>query len=163
MARRVFFSFHYDRDVRRVVQIRNSWVVRAGNETQPFVDKAEWESIKRTGSQAIEHWIDKQLDGTSVTVVLIGTETYDREWVRHEIKRSYELGKGMIGIYIHNVKDPQLGTTAKGKNPFDYWSVKQNGRDVAFSSLYKTYDWVNDDGYSNFANWIEAAARASGR
>ncbi len=72
MARRVFFSFHYDRDVRRVAQIRNSWVVRAGNETQPFVDKAEWESIKRTGSQAIERWIDKQLDGTSVTVVLIG-------------------------------------------------------------------------------------------
>lgn len=163
MARRVFFSFHYDRDVRRVAQIRNSWVVRAGNETQPFVDKAEWESIKRTGSQAIERWIDKQLDGTSVTVVLIGAETYDREWVRHEIKRSYELGKGMLGIYIHNVKDPQTGTTTKGKNPFDYWSVKQNGRDVAFSSLYKTYDWVNDNGYSNFASWIEAAARTSGR
>ncbi len=83
--------------------------------------------------------------------------------MRHEIKRSYELGKGMLGVYIHNVKDPQLGTTTKGKNPFDYWSVKQDGRDVAFSSLYKTYDWVNDNGYSNFAGWIEAAARASGR
>ncbi len=56
MARRVFFSFHYDRDIRRVVQVRNSWVVRAGNETQPFMDKAEWESIKRTGKQAIEKW-----------------------------------------------------------------------------------------------------------
>lgn len=163
MARRVFFSFHYGRDVRRVVQIRNSWVVRAGNETQPFVDKAEWESIKRTGSQAIERWIDRQLDGTSVTVVLIGSETYDREWVRHEIKRSHELGNGMLGIYIHNVKDPQLGISVKGKNPFDYWSVKQNGRNVSFSELYKTYDWVGDDGYSNFSSWIEAAARASGR
>lgn len=163
MARRVFFSFHYDRDIRRVVQVRNSWIIRAGNETQPFMDKADWESIKRTGKQAIEKWIDKQLNGTSVTVVLIGAETYDREWVRHEIKRSYELGKGMLGIHIHNVKDPQNGTDTKGKSPFDYWSVKQNGRDVPFSSLYKTYDWVRDDGYTNFAGWIEKAAVAVGR
>jgi len=117
MARKVFFSFHYDRDIRRVVQVRNSWVVRAGQETQPFVDKAEWESIKRSGKDSIERWIDRQLDGTSVTVVLIGAETYEREWVRHEIKRSYELGKGMLGVYIHNIKDPQLGIDKMGRNP----------------------------------------------
>ena len=32
MARRVFFSFHYDRDVRRIVQVRNSCVVRRESE-----------------------------------------------------------------------------------------------------------------------------------
>ncbi|KAA2283473.1 TIR domain-containing protein [Arenimonas fontis] len=163
MTRKVFFSFHYDRDIRRIVQVRNSWVVRAERETQPFVDKAEWESIKRSGKESIARWIDKQLDGTSVTVVLIGAETYEREWVRYEIKRSYELGKGMLGVYIHNIKDPQLGMDKKGKNPFEYWSIKQNGQDIPLSRLYKTYDWVNDDGYSNFSNWIEAAAKASGR
>ena len=163
MARKVFFSFHYDRDIRRVVQVRNSWVVRAGQETQPFVDKAEWESIKRSGKDSIERWIDRQLDGTSVTVVLIGAGTYEREWVRHEIKRSYELGKGMLGVYIHNIKDPQLGIDKMGRNPIDYWSVKQNGQDVPFSSLYRTYDWIGDDGYGNFSKWIEAAAKAAGR
>ena len=163
MARKVYFSFHYDRDIRRVVQIRNSWVVRAEKETQPFLDKAEWESIMRSGRQTIEKWIENQIDGTSVTVVLIGSETYDREWVRHEIKRSYELTKGILGIYIHNVKDPQYGTDTKGKNPLDYWTVEQNGRKVPFSSLYKTYDWVNDDGYTNLAAWVEAAAKAAGR
>ena len=117
MARKVYFSFHYDRDIRRVVQIRNSWVVRAEKETQPFLDKAEWESIMRSGRQTIEKWIENQIDGTSVTVVLIGSETYDREWVRHEIKRSYELTKGILGIYIHNVKDPQYGTDTKGQKP----------------------------------------------
>lgn len=163
MPRKVFFSFHYDRDIRRVVQVRNSWVVRAERETQPFVDKAEWESIKRSGRESIERWIDRQLEGTSVTVVLIGAETYEREWVRYEIKRSYELRKGMIGVYIHNIRDPQLGTDQKGRNPFDYWSVKQNGQSVSFSSLYRTYDWVGDDGYKNFSRWIDAAANAAGR
>src|SRR5690606_25428667 len=106
---------------------------------------------------------EAQLTGTSVTVVLFGTETYDRPWVRHEIKRSYELGKGMLAIDIHNVKDPQLGTDAPGKNPLSYWSVKQNGVDVAFDRMYKTYDWVRDNGHANMPTWIEAAAKAAGR
>lgn len=161
MARKVFFSFHYDRDVRRVVQVRNSWVVRAKGEAQPFYDKAKWEEVRRTSG--IEKWIENQLDGTSVTVVLIGAETYERDWVRHEVKRSYELKKGILGIYIHNVKDPQNGADVKGKNPLDYWTIKQNGVDVPLSRFYKTYDWVNDDGYNNLATWIETAAKAAGR
>lgn len=96
------------------MQIRNSWVVRLKGTAQPFYDKAAWEAVKRTG---IEKWIEGQLEGTSVTVVLIGAEIYDRDWVRHEIKRSHQLKKGILGIYIHNVKDPQLGTDTKGKNP----------------------------------------------
>jgi hypothetical protein len=163
MARRVFFSFHYQRDVLRVAQVRNSWVVRSGNESQPFLDKAEWESIKRTGPRAVEAWIDKQLTGTSVTVVLIGAETYDRPWVRHEIKRSYELGKGMIGIYLNNIKDPKQGTDIKGKNPFDYYNINQGVRNISMSNIYPVYDWVGDDGYKNLPTWLETAAVAAGR
>ena len=29
--------------------------------------------------------------------------------------------------------------------------------------MYKTYDWVDDDGYNNLAKWVEAAAKAAGR
>lgn len=162
MARKVFFSFHYKRDVRRVVQVRNSWVVRRQGEAQPFYDKAEFEEAKKRAG-GIERWIEEQLKGTSVTVVLFGAETYDRPWVQHEIKRSYELGKGLLAIDIHNVRDPQQGTDKQGKNPLDYWTVKQSGRDVPLSSLYNTYDWVSDDGYNNMANWIEAAAKAAGK
>ena len=162
MARKVFFSFHYDRDVRRVVQVRNAWVVRPEGDAQPFYDKAEFEEVKRRAG-GIEKWIEEQLKGTSVTVVLFGAETYDREWVRHEIKRSYELQKGILAIDIHSVKDPQLGTDKQGRNPLDYWTVKRNGKDVPMSKIYKTYDWVRDDGYRNLPGWIEAAAGAAGR
>ncbi len=163
MARKVFFSFHYKRDVRRVAQVRNSWVVRPDGDSQPFLDKAEWETIKRSGDTAVKSWIEKQLTGTSVLVVLIGLETYDREWVRYEIKRAYELKKGILGIYIHNIKDPSVGTDTKGKNPLDYWGVGEGAQRVTFSKMYKTYDWVNDDGYNNLPKWIEEAAKAVGR
>lgn len=163
MARRVFFSFHYDRDIRRVVQVRNSWVVRGEKDTQPFLDKAEWESIKRTGDKAIESWIEDQLNGTSVTVVLFGAETYKRPWVLHEIKRSYQLGKGIVAIAIHNVKDPQHGADLQGSNPLAHWEVTRNGQKVNLTNLYETYDWVRDDGYRNISDWIEKAAVAAGR
>ncbi|EJC6859409.1 TIR domain-containing protein [Vibrio parahaemolyticus] len=162
MARKVFFSFHYERDVRRVVQVRNSWVIRPGGEAQPFYDKAEFEEAKRR-SGGIEQWIEDQLKGTSVTVILFGAETYDRKWVRHEIKRSYELKKGILAIDIHRVKDPKKGADIQGKNPLDYWFIEKNGRKVYFSEMYETYDWVNDDGYKNLASWIEKAAKAAGR
>jgi hypothetical protein len=162
VARQVFFSFHYDRDVRRVAQVRNSWVVRPGDGAPPFYDKAEFEKAKaRAGG--IEKWIEAQLAGTSVTVVLYGHETYHREWVRHEIKRSYELKKGILAIDIHQVRDPLTGTDVQGFNPLNYWSVPVNGRATPLSALYPSYDWVNNNGYANMPQWIEAAAKAAGR
>lgn len=162
MARKVFFSFHYERDVRRVVQVRNSWIFRPGGEAQPFYDKAEFEEAKRRAG-GIEKWIEEQLKGTSVTVVLFGAETYNRKWVRHEIERSYKLNKGMLAIDIHRIKDPQKGGDVQGRNPLDYWYVEKEGRKVYFSEIYETYDWVGDDGYNNLSSWIEEAAKAVGR
>jgi hypothetical protein len=124
-------------------------VVRAKGEAQPFLDKAAWEKVKRSGDASIERWIDTQLSGTSVTVVLVGAETYGRRWVRYEVKRSYERGNGIFGIFIHNIKDPLSGVDQQGRNPLDYWHIKTGGREVSFAAIYPTYDWVYDDGYTN--------------
>src|SRR3990167_10356932 len=70
MARRVFFSFHYERDIWRAGQIRNSWVTKPDRESAGFWDSASWEEVKKKGEEAIQRWIDKQLEGTSVTVFL---------------------------------------------------------------------------------------------
>lgn len=162
MARKVFFSFHYDRDVLRVTQVRNSWVVPSQREATPFYDKAEFEEVKKRAG-GIEKWIEEQLKGTSVTVVLFGAETYDRPWVRHEIKRSHELKKGILAIAIHNIKHPKTGVDIQGKNPLSSWHITVDNQPVPLSSLYKSYDWVNDDGYKNMPAWIEAAAKTAGR
>lgn len=160
MPRKVFFSFHYERDVHRVMQVRNSWVLRPGGEASPFYDKAEFEEVKRRAG-GIERWIEQQLAGTSVTVVLFGRETSTRPWVRHEIKRSFELGKGLLAIDIHNVKHPQRGADLPGSNPLSTFTV---GREATpMNRLYSQYDWVLDDGYNNIGLWIEAAARAANR
>jgi len=163
MARRTFFSFHYERDVWRAGQIRNSWVAKPDRESAGFWDAAAWEEVKKKGEDAIHRWIDSQLNGTSVTVVLIGAETSTRPYVGYEIKQSHNKGNGMLGIYIHNMRDSNGRTDVRGNNPFANWSIQQNGRKVLLSEIYPTYDWVNDNGRDSVGNWIEAAATKTGK
>jgi hypothetical protein len=118
VARRVFFSFHYERDVRRIQQVRQAWVVRERGAATPFYDKADFEDAKRRAG-GIEKWIEEQLDGCSVTAVLFGRETYDREWVKFEIRRSYDRKMGILAIDIHNIKDPLTGTDRGGPGNLD--------------------------------------------
>lgn len=161
MARKTFFSFHFERDSWRAGQVRNSGQFKG--EKAGFLDKAEWEEVKKNGEQAIKSWIDQQLKGTSTTVVLIGKETSDRKYVNYEIEESAKKGNGLLGIYIHGVKDVNGRTDSKGKNPFDNWHYNQDGKKVYFSELYPTYDWINDNGRDNLGKWIEEAAKKAGK
>lgn len=104
MARRVFFSFHYQNDIFRVNVIRNSHIVE-GTAAAGFQDASLWEATKLKGDAAIKALIDKGLETTSVTVVLIGEKTADRKYVKYEIEQSIARGNGLLGIYIHNIKD----------------------------------------------------------
>ena len=97
--RQVFYSFHYDNDVFRVQQIRN---IGALEDNKP-VSANEWESVKRGGEASIKKWIDDNLRYKSCVVVLVGEETANRKWVRYEIEKAWELGKGLVGVYIHNL------------------------------------------------------------
>ena len=58
MARRVFFSFHYERDIWRANQVRNSWVTQPDRESAGFFDASLWEEAKRKGDAAIKKMID---------------------------------------------------------------------------------------------------------
>src|SRR5690606_10923622 len=127
----------------------NSWVAKPDRESAGFWDAAAWEEVKKKGEDAIHRWIDSQLNGTSVTVVLIGAETSTRPYVGYEIKQSHNKGNGMLGIYIHNMKDQHGYTDTKGNNPFANWHIERNGQKVLLSSIYPTYDWVNDNGRDN--------------
>lgn len=162
MARKVFFSFHFERDVWRAGQVRNSWVTK-DRESAGFWDSADWEEVKKKGNAAVEKWIDDQLKGTSVTVVLIGAETSTRPYVGYEIKQSHNKGNGLLGIYIHNMKDVNSKTDTKGLNPLSNWNVERDGKKVSLSDIYPAYDWVNDDGRNKMGDWIETAATKAGR
>lgn len=162
MARKVFFSFHYENDVWRANQVRNSWVTKE-KEAAGFIDSAEFEEVKKGGDAAIKRWIDKQLEGTSVTVVLIGSETASRPYVQYELQESYKKNNGIIGVYVHNQKDKDGKTSIKGSNQFGELGKDKDGKAVYFFQIAKEYDYINDNGYANLGTWIEEAAKKVGR
>jgi hypothetical protein len=120
MARSVFFSFHYE-DVSsfRANVVRNSWVTMRDRSAK-FIDKSMWEEAERKGTEAIKRLIANGLVGTSVTVVLVGSETYRRRWVRYEIVKSFTENKGIFPVHINRIKSITSGVTVKGPNPLKY-------------------------------------------
>jgi hypothetical protein len=159
MAREpVFYSFHYDNDVFRVQQIRNMGVVE-GDEP---VSASDWEQIKRRGGPAVERWIDDNMKYRRCVIVLVGRETATRPWVRYEIKKAYDSGKGLFGIYIHNLKCPRAGQCAQGANPFDSFTI--NDGQQRLSAVIPCYDpgYNAYAGISNsVAGWVTQAINAA--
>lgn len=148
MARNVFFSFHYDNDVSRAWVVRNSWVTKPDRASTGVIDKAEFEKIKQNGDAAVKKWIDSQLVNTTVTVVLIGSETLERPFVKYEIDQSNSRANGIIGVFVNRIGDLSGNTSSRGNTS---------------NFNFPVYDWVGDDGYENLGRWVEAAAKSVGR
>lgn len=152
--RQVFFSFHYSNDSWRASQVRNMGKV---DNSSTFSDN-DWEEVKEKSDTKIKEWIDEQLNKRSCLVVLIGEKTADRKWINYEIKKAYELNKGIVGIYIHKLKNQFGEQDNKGKNPFDCFTL--NGEKISkyikcFESSYSTSTYVYDDIKDNIEDLIE--------
>ena len=118
--RRVFFSFHYQRDIWRVNQVRNHWVAKDNRQAAGYFDGSLWEKAQAEGKARVKRLVNDGLSGSSVTCVLIGKETFQRHWVQYEIFQSIELGKGVFGVFIHGLKDRNGYTDVRGANPFEF-------------------------------------------
>jgi len=119
MARCVFFSFHFE-DSWKVNQVRNANVVH-GVDKAGYIDHSEYLEAERKGDAALKRLIDQKIERTTVTVVLIGHRTAYRSWVRYEIDKSIERGNGLLGIYIHRLRDPtSMATDRFGRSSVCY-------------------------------------------
>lgn len=172
MARVVFFSFDYD-DVFRVNLVRNSGTF-VGERRSGFRDKAEYEQVKLAGDAAIRRWITRQMQGCSVTCVLVGQNTNNSKWVNFEIAHAISQGMGLLAIRIHHLNAPRspglMGALLTPPNPLDTHTVP--GRTILAgnrraSDIYETHTWAAGGLLSTAQNrlgdWVEEAARRAGR
>ena len=157
--RRVFFSFHYKPDNWRASQVRNIGKVEGNS---PASDN-DWEDVTKGGDKAIEKWINGQMHGKSCVVVLVGAKTAGRKWIKYEIRKAWESGKGVVGIYVNKLKDVSGNTVVKGKNPFSDFTVGSK----PLTQLVKCHTpsgssstAVYKDISENIETWIEDAIKA---
>jgi MTH538 TIR-like domain (DUF1863) len=147
MARRVFFSFHYQRDLWRVNVVRNSGAVE-GVSAAGFHDASLWEETTKRGDAAIKKLIDSGLNGTSGTIVLIGADTANRSYVSYEIEQSVARCNGILGIRINTIKDQNGKTDIAGPVPT---ALVKIGAPV--------YNWE----YGRLGEWVEQACKGVNR
>jgi hypothetical protein len=193
MAKRVYFAFHYQDVIDfRANVVRNHWVTKEHRDDAGYFDKSIWEEAKKPSGIGLKRLINNGLENTSVTCVLIGSQTYARPWVRYELLKSFKRGNVLMGVHVNSIKGKDQKIKPLGPNPLHYLGVTYSkdgktatlwekngdkwaeyteidgtasyavdvpepyrGKAYNFGQFYKTYDWVANDGYNNFASWVE--------
>lgn len=118
MTKRVFFSFHYDDVVSFRANVVRKHDLTKETGTAGFIDASIWEDAELHGSEAVKRLIHRELDNTTVTCALIGSQTWARRWVRYEILKSYDRGNALLGVHINGITDKNQQTFPQGTNPF---------------------------------------------
>jgi hypothetical protein len=151
MAKRVFFAFHYQDVIEfRANVVRKHWVTKPDREEAGFFDSSLWETAKKTSPVAVKRLINGGLDGTSVTCVLIGSQTYARAWVRYEILKSFKRGNRLFGVHINSIPGKDTLTKLPGPNPFSFVGVtySSSGETVTLheytNGAWKEFSEVDD-------------------
>ena len=95
-------------------------------------------------------------------IVLIGEKTAGRKWINYEIEKAIELNKGIVGIYIHNLKDSFGKQSNQGRNPFDDFTLSRTGKSLSsyvrcYNSPFSYSRYVYEDIQSKMEELIEYA------
>lgn len=114
MAKSVFYSFHYGRDVHRVQLVRHINTI----DGSAALNGQDWETVRRQTQTAVTRWIDSQMNYKRAVIVLIGQETASRAWVRYEIERAWSVKKPLLGVRIHGLASMNDGPDRAGDDPF---------------------------------------------
>lgn len=155
MPTRVFFSFDFPDDLWRASVVRNRWVMDPGLHAWGFWGKEFTDTP--LSPAALEAFVDERVSGAHVTAVLIGTRTAYCEHVAYAIRRSVDLGRGLLAIHIDKCKDRFGTTSARGPSPFDPIVIDREGELLQLASIVPTYDWIDDDGFTHLHRWVEEA------
>ncbi len=137
--RHAFIIFDYDNDLAAAKEIAGAKGIRA---TAPagLESAADFKEAQSKGDAAVKELIDKTIRGTSVTVVVIGQNTANLDYVEHAISESLERQNGVLGVFVG---------ANRGAVPFEAEAAA-----LMESGGYETVAW--DAG--SFAQQLEDAA-----
>lgn len=142
--RKAFFSFHFD-DIMRVNVVRNAWKIThpSSTEMRSFYDSSLWESRKASGDEALKKLIRAGVAYTSAVCVLIGSDTWQRRWVRYEIARAIIDGKGLLAVHLNSIRHHKTLTAhTRGENPLSYMAIGKIQTHPWYNAKYYLYEKV---------------------
>lgn len=157
MAKRVYFAFHYQDVIDFRANVVRKHNFAEGADEAGYYDHSIWEEAKKSSPSALKKLINAELENTSVTVVLIGSDTWARRWVRYEIFQSLKRGNSVFGIHVNSIKGKDQQTKPLGPDPFNNLALEFD----AVGNYAKPNEW-NGSGwyYSADADTYSLASQA---
>lgn len=130
IKRRVFISYHHQNNQAWYDSFSRTF----GTQLDLFHDTSLERQIDSDNTQYIAQTIrDNHIKGSSITIILIGTETGKRRWVDWEIHATLEDEHALLGIAL----------------PSPYYSLSQDGKVIVPNRFYENYQ----SGYAHFIHW----------
>lgn len=142
---KVFISYHYAKDqniAKTIVNIVNN---DGFNQFRIVEEKG-----KVISPNEVEKWVDKQLDNSKITILLISRKTFSRNFVKYELRKSVEKNKIIIPIVID---DKANNFKEKDYNKIKGLLEKKGIIDVVIRRWYK------QKGEDNIISWLYEASK----
>jgi hypothetical protein len=161
IKRKAFFSFHFP-DSLRVNAVRNTWKISHPSSAtmRSFQDSSLWERRKLTDPKAIKAIIRYGVTYTSAVCVLVGSETWSRQWVRYEIARAIIDGRGLLAVHVNSIRHHHtLAADPLGRNPLDYMAVGKVQPNLSQPAKYFLFEKLAvPDGVDGYRwGWVKYA------
>ncbi|MDD5731947.1 MAG: TIR domain-containing protein [Patescibacteria group bacterium] len=137
MARKIFVAFDSNTNLGAYYEIMSCEAL-SGYDKNPFYDLGGLFTIRSQGKEGMKNWVEKQLKGTSVVIILRNDETESFEWIGYTIQKSIEYGKGLLLIDIREDSG--------------------NKYEIPVLEGYRAFNWYSDNGVENIGKWVEEEA-----
>ncbi|WP_436096515.1 TIR domain-containing protein [Bosea sp. LjRoot237] len=124
-----------------------------------FFDSSLWEERKLTSREGIKNLIRYGVGHTSVVCVLVGHETWQREWVRYEIARAVVDKRGLLAVHLNGINHHRrLRPDQLGPNPLHFMGVYKKARGILSEPTWHLCE-LTADGWIPYANHTAAVDR----
>lgn len=122
MATRAFLSF-----VQEDLNLVNLFRGQAKNERfdLEFADYSIKEPFDSRNADYIKRGISDQIKLATMTICLYGPTTYQSPWVDWELKKTLEMGKPIMGVYLYNNGSIKYYPAPLEKWPKVPWDIAQ--------------------------------------
>lgn len=118
--KRVFLSYSYE----DIQQVRGLKLLLANpNYDLDFYDESLGTAVDSQDANYIKSVIGDKIRRSSVTVCLIGNDTYKSKWVNWELQKSVEEGNKLIAMALKGIDNATLPALIKEKQlTFHAWN-----------------------------------------
>jgi hypothetical protein len=124
MKKDVFISYDYKND-RHYKNLLLAWDANDDFDFSIYDNSADV-SINSDDASAIKRAISRKINEATYFLVIVGEETYTRDWVCWEIEKAVELGKRIVAVKTdrENISpDELLGVGASWAMSFTFESI----------------------------------------